>query len=253
MKKLLKHDVLPAWMLFLGGVAIILREILYLTAMDEKHLMAAGHPLELGILALTGLVLLAAAAAAVPAKGTREYSANFPADPVAATGNFLMALGVLLTVALWDPAMGGLMGLLWLWLGVAAGIGLGWAGVCRFRGKKPSFGTHLALCLFLAVHMMSHYQAWSKIGCLMDYFFPLLGGVSLLLLAYHHTAFDVDLGQRRMLLGVGLSAMFLCTAALSSCGYWLLYGCGILWAGTNLCRWQVPPEPVKEERQAEET
>lgn len=248
MKKFKKLEYLPVLAAVLGAAAMGLHELMYALALDEKHLMAANHPLEGVIFALTAAVFALAAAAVYPLDGVKTYEVNFPADPMAAAGNFVMAAGAVLTVLLWQPGMGGVIGQIWTVCGIAAGLCLVWTGICRRKGKKPGFFTHTLICLFLVTHVVSHYQSWSRVAVLQDYFFPLLGSLSLMLFAYYHIAFDVDLGKRRIMLALGLISVYLCTAALSHSGYPLLYAGGAVWAGTNLCAWQVPPEPKKEEK-----
>lgn len=252
MKKYAKYEYLPLWMGLGGGVILALRALLYLVAVDEQNLMVANHPVELLILALTAAALIFAGLIGWKRKGTAAFADNFPANPIAAGGNFLMAAAVLLTVSLWAPEMGGTLGQVWYALGLAAGMSLAWIGYCRMRGAQPFFVCHALVSFFLALHVVSYYQSWSKVGYLPDYLFPLLGGVALTLYGYYHTTFDVDLGRRRPLIGMGLAAVFLCTAALTSCRCWLLYGAGILWTGSDLCRWEVPPAPPKPEPPQEE-
>lgn len=252
MKKYAKYEYLPVWMLLGGGLVLALRALLYRVAAEEGGLMTANHPLELTILALTGAALVTAALTAWSRKGTPAFADNFPASTIGAGGNFLMAVAVLLTVCLWPPEMGGVMGEIWYALGIAAGLSFAWIGSCRMRGVQPVFVCHVLTSLFLCLHVVSYYQTWSKVGYLLDYLFPLLGGVALTLFAFYHTTFDVDLGKRRPLLGMGLAVVFLCTAALTSCRCWLLYAAGVLWAGSDLCRWHVPPAPPKPEPAPEE-
>lgn len=253
MKKRMKLEYVPGVMILLGLAAMGLRQLLYMVAVDEKNLMIANHPLELSLYGLSALALLAAVWVVWPLKGTKEFSENYPASPLSAGGNLLMAAGIGLTLIFWEPGMGGAMGQLWMGLGITAVLSLGWIGCCRIRGKKPLWLFHLFVILFFGIHMVSHYQTWSKVGYLPEYFFPLLGGVSLVLFAYEQTAFDAGLGRRRILLALGLFAMFLCTAALDHGTYWALYGCGIFWVWTNLVSWQVSPEPEepKEEKTEE--
>lgn len=240
MKKLMKLEFLPVLMLLCGGAGMLLRKLLYVVAMDGKGLMVAGHPLEAALWLLTLGVFALVAVVAVRMIPNADFAANFPAGIPGAVGCFIMAACVVLTVFMQQPAMGGAMGQLWLVLGMAAGVGLTWVGLCRLDGKKPGFLSHLGLCLFLTVHILSHYQAWSRRPFLQDYLFSLLGAVALALFSYYQMAFDVDLGKRRMTMGMGLAAIFLCAAALSSCGYWMLYLGAIVWVWSNLCSWEVP-------------
>lgn len=246
MKKWMKYNYLPGLMLACGVLGLVLRELLYMTAVDSQGLMDAGHPLETALWLLTLGVFALVAVLAVRLGGGNDFAANFPAGVPGAVGCFVMAASVILTVFLQQSAMGGTIGRLWRWFGLAAGVGLIWIGLCRLDGKKPGFVSHLGLCMFLTIHILSHYQAWSRRPFLQDYVFSLLGAVVLLLFTYYQMAFDEDLGKRRMTQFMGLASIFLCTAALSSCGYWLLYLGAIGWVWTNLCSWDVPAtESVK--------
>lgn len=252
MKKTMKPEFLPALMLLCGGVGMVLRKLLYMAALDEKGLMVVGHPLEAALWLLTLGVFALVAVVAVRLTPNGDFAANFPAGIPGAVGCFVMSASVILTVFMQLPAMGGTMGKIWQVLGLAAGVGLIWVGLCRLDGKKPGFLSHLGLCLFLTIHILSHYQSWSQRSFLQDYLFSMLGAVALTLFSYYQMAFDVDLGKRRMNIGMGLAAIFLCAAALSSCGYWMLYLGGIVWVWTNLGSWEVPEPPVVESAESEQ-
>ena len=120
-----------------------------------------------------------------------------------------------------------------------------WVGICRWRGKRPSFLFHAALCLYLTLYAVSHYQTWSSRPQLQDYLFAVAGAILLTLFAYYQTAFDVGLGKRRMQLGTGLMAAFFCIAAPAGGDDLVLYFSGAFWALTNLCRLVPVPRPRK--------
>ena len=234
--------LLPAVMLALGGVCFALRVELYARALDEKDLLLRGHPLEKALWAVVAAAGVLAVLAAWGQKGSDRYEDNFGPSAVAALGHFLLAGGIGATALTCVPGVFGALGTAWKFLGLLAVPLLLWAGACRFRGKTPLFLIYGEVCLFLLVHVMTQYQHWCSDPQLMDYVFALLGTIALAFFAYYTAAFAADCGNRRMHLGSGLLTVLLCSGALSGGTYPLLYLGGIVWALTDLCRLQPPPE-----------
>lgn len=244
MKKSLNVYRFPAAVLVLGAVCLGLRQGLYAAALDERNLLLRGHPLTA---VLWAVVFLSAALVLLRVRkldGSARYEDNFAPSPAGAYGSFLLAGGIGLTVLTNTPGMAGTLGLLWQVLGLLAVPLLLWAGICRLRGKVPSFLIHGELCLFLLIHVMNQYQRWCGDPQLMDYVFALFGALTLSFFAYYTAAFGAGCGKRRMQLGAGLLAVLFCTAALSVDEYPFLYLGGIVFALTNLCSLQ--PQPGEE-------
>lgn len=126
------------------------------------------------------------------------------------------------------------MGTVWRYLGIGSALGLVWAGVCRLGEKPPCFAAHLAVCLFLAVQILSHYPTWSGMPEATAYLYSLLGAMALLFYAYYRAAYDVGLPKKHKLLVWGLLAVFLCAVALWDNRFCLIYGGGICWVLTDL-------------------
>lgn len=244
MKQVLKSNNLPWLALVCGAAGLGLHRLLYVAAVDARGLLTAGHPVEILLWILTAAVLGLSAAAALKLEGKGDYAANFPKSVSAAAGHFIFAVCILLTVLLEPSAMAGAMGEIWRWLGLAAFAAMVWAGLCRLEGKKPSFVSHMVLCVFLAIQLITHYRTWSGDPQLQDYVFTLLGWVALVFFAYCHTAFDVGFCKRRLLLGTGLAAIYLCMAGLLDTPYTLLYVGGIFWVWSNFCVRDLPEESV---------
>lgn len=240
MKKLLKSKYLPQVMLGLGALGLGLHMLLYILGRDVRGLLPACHPAELALWILTVLALSLAFAAGRRTTGKGDYRLNFPASVAGAAGCFVLAGCLVLTLLLQEPEMQGSIGRIWTVLGWASAACLVWAGFCRLREKPPFFACHLVICLFFAIHIVTHYQTWSSTPELMDYLFSMLGAMALLFFAYYRAAFDVDLGKRRRLLTMGLAALYLSVAALAETRFRLLYLGGVVWVMTNL------PERVDE-------
>ena len=73
--------------------------------------------------------------------------------------------------------------------------------------------------------------------------------IALSLFAYYQTAFDVELGNRRMQLGMGLLGSFFCLAAAAGSEDRMLYLGGAVWMLTNLCSLTPMPEPEPENKE----
>lgn len=240
MKKYSELNILPCLMLAGGIVGLLLRFAAQTLAVDPAGLPLLRHPLRICLWLLSlGLPALAALVIARTDKAG-DYGTCFPPSAAGAAGHFALAVCIALTLALVPPKLSGTIGKVWLYLGIAAVLGLTWAGGCRLGTKPPCFVSHLTLCLFLAVHILSHYPAWSGVPDLMNYLFTLLGLIALLLYAYHRSACDTGLPGKRKLLMTGMTAVFLCTMALWDTRFWLLYGGGIFWVLTDLAGLWIP-------------
>lgn len=246
MNILKKFHFLPFTALVLGAAAFGLRTGLYAFAVDQRGLLVSGHPLSY---ALWAVVMFGAAFLLWNVRkldGSNAYEKNFTASRAAFTGCILLAVGLPVTVLNAPPSGTAAMILLWKILGFLSAPAMAWAGVSRYQGKKPFFGTHAVLCLFLLIHMIGRYQLWSANPQLQDYVFELLAAISLTLFSYYCAAFEADMGSRRMQLATGLLAVLLCPVALAGSEPGWLYVYGTVWVLFNLCTLTPPPkEEVK--------
>lgn len=244
MTNLKKNFPLPLAVLVLGAAAYCLRRALYAAALDEKGLLTPNHPLETALWA----VVLAGAALTVlsvrKSDGSNTYEDNFCPALYGSLGHCLMGGTVLVMALNTSFSLPGPIGLVWRVLGFLSAPALVWGGICRKTGRKPFFGIHAAVCLFLLLYLISRYQIWSGNPQLQDYVFQLLALVSLTLFCYQQAAFDADMGNRKWLLATGLLAVLLCCAAVYGSEASGLYLCGAVWAVTNLC---VLTPPKKDE------
>lgn len=244
MKTRIKPTNLPTLAVVLGFLAQILRRLLYMTAVDEKNLLVTGHPLEIVLGLLSAAVLVWITLTVWKMKGSEAYEDNFTLNPRARLGHLAAAAGILLTVLTTAPGMGGYVGKCWTILGYLAPPALTAAGIARAQGKKPFFLLDLSGCLFLLLHILCQYQRWCANSQLQDYVFALFGTIALALFAFYTAAFAAGVGNRRMQLGMGLSAVYLLIAELAATPYSWLYLGGILWVLTDLCA--LEPQPSQE-------
>jgi hypothetical protein len=126
-------------------------------------------------------------------------------------------------------------------LGVCSAISFGCVGVLRLTGGKSHPLLHALPCIYFALRMVSRYQLWSSDPQLQDYVFYLGAYVALMLCAYHHAAFDADMGKHGSLWFWSMAAVYLCCLALpnSQDGYLPFLG---IWVITNTPRLQNPKQ-----------
>ena len=235
MKNMVKTNRMPVLILGISGICLCLRRLLYAVAVDENNLLPVLHPLEILLWLVTFLGTALVIMLVWRKKGSNRYEDNFSASVPAAAGTVLAAAAIGLTAVLKDAGMPGFLGLMWRGLGILSAGAMLFAAWCRYQGQRPPFLLHGVVCVFFAVHMVSHYQAWSGNPQLQDYFYDLGGIMLLMLFAYYQTAFDTDSGNRRMQLAAGLLAALWSFTAVSRTEFPLLYAaCGI-WALTDLC------------------
>ena len=236
MKNRKKGPGLPLAMVVLGNFAMVLRRQLYVTAVDHKGLLLRGTTLEILLLALTGVALALIFLGLKNDRGGSGYDENFSASVPAGLGHVAAATGIFTMVRGTVFGMPGYMGLLWQLLGMAAPVCLVLAGILRILGKKPFFLLHVVPCLFLLVHTVGNYQIWSSNPQMQDYLFALLAILALILFAHHTATFEAGLGNRKMVLGAGLAADYLCLAEMGWTDYpGFYFGC-MFWALTGLCK-----------------
>ncbi len=245
MEKKANWKWLPFTVAALGMAGLLLRRLLYSVAVDHKGLLVSGHPLELGLWAVTAVAVAVLSVAAWKLDGSNAYEDNFSPSVKAAVCHILAGAGLLLTVLLNEPTLPGTMGKAWKLLGLLSGAAMAAAGFFRVLGRKPWFWLHLLPGMFLALHLLSRFQTWSADPQMMDYLFSLAGAVALLMFSIQTASFAVGLGNRRLHLFWGLLALYCCTVNVLS-PYPGLYLGGALWAGGDLCSLEPKPKKVED-------
>ncbi len=246
MKKLRNPENLPLAVALLGAAAALTRGAQYLTAVDDRGLLTAGHLSQWLLTVLTAAVAVLVLAAVWKQKGSNRFEDNFIVGSNMAIGSWILAVGIALTLLAGNTMGRPILVLAWRITGAVSALALLLAGWMQAKGKRPFLLTYAVFCLFLALHMVSRYQVWSGNPQVQDWAFSLLGAVGLTLCAYHHSAFAADMGKRRSLLAVSLLTVFACLAALPYTEYTALYLCGGIWAYTGLCRVRAVPEKTTE-------
>lgn len=205
-----QRKFLPLAALVMGLACQIGRWTLYRTAMDATGLLTAGTPLEWGSYALS--VLAIGLFAAVTGK-LRESDA-FASPSLAALGQLIGGLGLGWTALRYPGEMSGLFGIAWKILGIAASICLLWSALQTFQKKTPHFLALLMPCLFWLVHLIDNYRGWSGQPQLQSYLFALLATMAMAVFTYYTAGSAVGMGKPRLRVFAGLSAGYLCLAAM---------------------------------------
>ena len=246
MKPNTKH--LPLLCAGLGILTAVLRLVQASFGTDHKGLLILWHPLDLLVWAVTAATVILVVFTVRKLDGSNLYTDNFgPATPAAIGCTALMGgIAAVVSVA---PNIFIRLEVIRMYLGMLALPALLWVGVCRIQGKRPFFLFHGAVCLYLVIHTVSHYQSWCARPLMQSFFFPMAASIFLTLFAYYQTAFDVELGNRRMQLGTGLLGTFFCLTAAAGGEDLMLYLGGAIWMLTNLCSLTPvsTPEPEKKE------
>lgn len=226
---------LSVQMLIWGIAALVLRKMLYATAVDVKGLLLRHQPLEIALTVLTIGVLARILLAVRKMEKADCYDDLYSAGLPGAIGNVAAGAGILVTVLTTAPAMGSYLESVWRILGLAAAVCCLLAGIARMWGKRPFFLLHVAVCLFFMLHIVTRYQTWSGHPQMQDYIFSLLGAMALMFFGFYAAALEAGCGSRRMTVGMGLAAIYLCLAELARSSCPGLYLGGILWVLMDLC------------------
>ena len=205
-----QRKLLPLAALVMGLACQIGRWTLYRTAVDATGLLTAGTPLEWGSYALSILAIGLFAAAAGKLRETKVSSSPI----LAGLGQLIGGLGLGWTAVCYSGEMPGLLGILWKILGIAAAICLFWSALLTFRKKTPHFLALLMPCLFWLGHLIDNYRGWSGQPQLQSYLFSLLSTMAMALFTYYTAAEATQMGKPRLRVFAGLSAGFLCLAAM---------------------------------------
>ena len=205
-----QRKYLPLAALVMGLVCQIGRWTLYRTAVDATGLLTAGTPLEWGSYALSVLAIGLFAAAAGKL-GETEVSS----EPIlAGLGQLIGAVGIGWTALRYPGEMPGLLGNLWKILGILSALCLICTAYCTKNGKAPNFLFLLPPCLFWLTHLVDNYRGWSGQPQLQSYLFSLLATMAMALFTYYTAAEVVGMGKPRLRVFAGLSAGYLCLAAM---------------------------------------
>lgn len=243
MNKPIHPKILPYLVLLTGVAGFFLRLRMLGSGPDAEGLYPAMPGLWLGLwitaLVTVIAVLLLARRLHVPG----SFAENYPASISNAIGCVLAAIGMG-SYAL--PLLGGSTELLTTLTGVTgvvAAVTMLAAAYARFRGTAPHFLCHGAVCLFLGVLIFHSCKQWSNESQLGVFLYPFLAQICIMLAAYQHMRFDVELGDRKKSVFWSLTGAYFCIASVADRKDMLFYGCVAVWLLTDLCSLQILKKP----------
>ena len=209
----------------MGLAGMLLRFSIYALGKDEKGLLIAGHPLQLGLWALTLAALVAAVLICRKEDTARDRTREGLGELFGALGIGLSVLtGFSRAVTVLDGAL--------LVVSLAAAGCLVLAGVLRLRGKESPMVCYGVVCVYFALYLVCGYRGWSARPQLQDWFYSAMGGMAAMIFAYLRCV----AGKRRLRQLVGLLGCFLCLTAIPEAGdptlflgaaFWLLTSCRV--------------------------
>lgn len=235
--KLLRYTVLSA-----SFLAMMLRSLLYATAIDQKGLLTAGHWCTWSILILSGLILGILLLTTRKIQGSADSARSF----LSGSSSLLAACVIFQRSLSVYSVAGDRLNLIAALSGFAAALALLAVGICRIMGAKPNFLCHSAVSVFFALQLVSQYRNWSSDPQLIDYCFYLAAFICLMFTAYFLAGFDANIGNHRGMIFASMAATYFCCLALPESGdVPLLISCA-LWAFT--C---TPPIQAKSNKETE--
>lgn len=181
-----------------------------------------------------------------------EYRENYPASPISAFGAGLAAVAAALTVPVLFAEKDNTFAVIAGCVGVLAAVGMAYVAYCRFKGVKPSFAAHFAMCLYMAMRMFNCCRSWSNEPQLGVFVFPLVTMICAMLAAFQLACMDAGIGKRRTCAVWCLMGMYCAMATLPSGEDVWFNGCVALWLLTNLPSLRLLKQPPVEEVPAEE-
>ena len=237
MKSLLKPSDLRFVALCGGLLTYIARMLLLISALgnEDTALLPLGtwpDLLSWGLIAVTmGLLIIGSRSL----EGNVRYSRQFRNALFATIGMAIAAICFCITSILELFSETDMVSLISACLGFLAAATLGYLAWARLRGKQLNMLFHGVVCLYLMLHLVSHYRLWSSCPQLQSYAFELLAIVFVMLACYHRAAADAGHGTCRAYTFFSLAAVYFCIAALPGCDNPVFFISCALWMFFTPC------------------
>ena len=209
MKPLLRRPAF--WALGAGTIGFILHMWTRRICAEPAGLWLPKHPLAICLFTLA--VLGVAAFLVFTLTQKKDSLCRLVQTPfLGALGCFAAAFGFLF-LALDLGWTGGFLGKAAKLFACLGAVSMGASGMLHLLGKKPSFVCCLPAVIFFMVYPLSRHGVWSYQTQFLDYGFPLLALVSLLLFSYGCCHLTVSPFRARWMGFSGLCAGFFCLIA----------------------------------------
>lgn len=248
MRKYLRYANLLA--LGAGAVGMLLAFWLFSAGTDEKGLYPANH---IGWI-LLGIWTLAAAVVfwllSRQAGINRAFAQNFPASlpgalgyAAAAIGMLSGSIGMLKSGSIMDMAAGA--------ISLVGSIGLLWASLCRFQGRRCKLLVHMLPCFFFTIRLFALGQAYGAEPEMCRFVYCFAATVTVVPACYWLWSFDVNMGNRPNCIFWCLAAGYFNLVAAVNCDLALLHLTTAVWLLTALPKLGYLPKQLKAAAPAE--
>lgn len=240
MKRYLKPAYLPMAVLGAGVLACLFRLWLFALGKDDRGLLSVGSFPDAMSWIVTALTIVLLFVGTRPLQGGNKYGYNFPASLPAAIGMALAAISFFISSVADLSSNTDTIGTVGALFGFLAAVSLLFLAYYRIQGKHLNIVFHGIVCVYLMLHLVSHYRLWSSAPQLQSYGFELLAIVFVMLSCYQRAAFDAGKGNRQAYAFFSLAALFFCIATLPGCDNAAFFiGCAA-WMYFTPCRLTLP-------------
>lgn len=236
MKNILKPSDLPFIALFGGLLTLIARILLFVSALgSDRGLLPIGTLPDIASWVLVAVTIGLIFSGVRPIHESVRYSRRLQKALAATISMSIAAVCFCITSIFELISETDMISLVSAWLGFLAALCLGILAWARMKGKSVSMIFHGTICLYLMLHLVSHYRLWSSSPQLQSYAFELLAIVFVMLACYHRTAADIGRSSCRKYTFFSLAAVYFCLAALPGCDNPVFFvGCA-LWMFFTPC------------------
>ena len=218
MKQFLKPSDLPYIALCGGLLTCIARMLLYISALGgEGGLLPTGTLPDLASWALIAITMGLLIIGIRPVQEGVRYSRKFRKALFATIAMAVAAVAFCITSLVELISETDTVSFVSALFGFLAAASLGYLAWARIKGKQPNMIFHGIVCMYLMLHLVSHYRLWSSCPQLQSYAFELLAIVFVMLACYHRAAADASHGTCRAYTFFSLAAVYFCIAALPGC------------------------------------
>lgn len=240
MKRFLKPAYLPPITLGAGALTFLLRLWLFAIGEDDQGLLPVGNFPDAMSWIITALNMALLFVVTRQMRKGNKYTTNFHASMHAAIGIALAALGFAVS-SIVDLSRGAdALGAFSAILGFVAAAAMLMLSHARMQGNRLSIIFHGIVCVFLMLHLVSHYRLWSSSPQVQTYGFELLAIVFVMLSCYQRAAFDAGKGNRQAYTFFSLAALFFCVATLPGCDNVAFFIGSAAWMYMTPCRLNLP-------------
>lgn len=218
MKQFLKPTDLPYVALCGGLLTCIARMLLFISALGgENGLLPVGTLPDLLSWVLVAVTMGLLLVGVWPIKDTVRFSQKSRKKLFAAISMAIAAVGFCITSLLELTSETDMVSFVSALFGFLAAAALGLLAWGRMKGKQFNMVFHGIVCLYLMLHLVSHYRLWSSYPQLQSYAFELMAIVFVMLASYHRAAADAGHGVYRAYTFFSLAAVYFCIATLPGC------------------------------------